>query len=96
MRTFHLLIYTFHLCGRSFGEECLKIDDTFDGSLYCDICFNSPFLILNMIQRSEDSLALLGWVLENMITIFGILNFNTVLEYFEEIALPSLICSKTV
>ena len=49
-----------------------------------------------MIQRSEDSLVLLGCVLENTITMFGILNFITVLEYFDEIALPSLICSKTV
>ena len=67
MRRFRLLIYTLNLSrgslileknvGRSL-EGRWKIVETFEGCLYHDIRFNSPFFILNMIQRSDESLDL--------------------------------------
>ena len=52
-------VFLWKIVGRSL-EGCWKIVETFDGGLYHDVRFNSPFLILNMIQRSDDSLDLLG------------------------------------
>lgn len=50
-------VFLWKIVGRSL-EGRWKIGEGFDGSLYHDIRFNSPFFILNMIQRSDDSLDL--------------------------------------
>ena len=50
-------VFLWKIVGRSL-EGRWKIGEGFDGSSYHDIRFNSPFFILNMIQRSDDSLDL--------------------------------------